>query len=172
MNWQEGATLGAVVLGLGLVILNLGTWWPGLPSLKKKPRPHLVRLLPFLYGYAFGTLAILCAGGVLGWTASGVLWGGGWLGDGALVYGVGGFREDVSRASQTFLTNGGRAMILLLWFVVIVILRRNERTRKMVMQGILAGVLLGTVRGVAGVLAIPLASTVNLAGAWLSTGVH
>ena len=171
MNWSTGATVGSVILGLGLVILNVGTWWPGRKAMQKDALGQVGLLLPFIFGYAFGTLAILCAGGLLGFLADFTLWGGSWLGDGALIYGVGGMREDVSRGPQQALTNGGHAMTLLLCFVVVVVLRKRENARKMVKQGIAAGVLLGTVRGVAGVMAIPLASSVNFLGAWLSTGV-
>ena len=61
--------------------------------------------------------------------------------------------------------------MLILCFLFVVVLRRKQDTRRQIKQGAAAGVLLGTVKGVAGVMAIPLASSVNLAGAWLSTGV-
>ena len=170
MNWQTGATLGAAILGLGILAYNLIVWWPGHKALRKSPAIAL-ELAPFFFGFCFGTLAVLCAGGVLGWTASGVLWGGSWLGDGALVWGVGGYREDISRAAQPFVTNGGRAIILVLTFVFLAVLKRGPRSAGPIKHGAVAGVMLATVKGVAGVMAIPLASSVNLAGAWLSTGV-
>lgn len=169
MNWQTGATLGAAILGLGILAYHLIVWWPGHKALRKSPIIAL-ELAPFAFGFCFGTLAVLCAGGVLGWTASATLWGGSWLGDGALVWGVGGYREDVSRAAQPFVTNGGRAIILVLTFVFFAVLKRRKSSGG-IKQGAVAGVMLATVKGVAGIMAIPLASSVNLAGAWLSTGV-
>lgn len=169
MSWQVGATLGAVIIGVGLVILNVGTWWPGHRTLRKDPLVFL-QLSPFLFGYLFGSLAIMC-GGALGFLADATLWAGGWAGDAGLIWGVGGFREDVSRGGQPALTNGGLTLVLILCFVFVVVLRRKQETRRQIKQGAAAGVLLGTVKGVAGVMAIPLASSVNLAGAWISTGV-
>lgn len=172
MSWSATATLGSVILGLGLLILNVGGAWPGYKRFRKQPVQFFRDLLPFVFGYLYGTALILCAGGVLGWLANFSLWGVGWIGDGALIWGVGGRRENVTRADQvSALTNGGLAMVLILAFVVTVILRKRADDKRAISQGILSGILLGTVRGVAGVLAIPVASSLNLAGAWLSTGV-
>lgn len=171
MNWSTGATLGALIIGVGLVILNIGTWWPGLKVLKKDAFHQSLFLLPFVFGFCFGVLAILCAGGLLGWAANVVLWGGSWVGDGALIWGVGGMREDVSRGPAQALTNGGHAVVLILLFVVAVVRKRAKSAKKAIGQGICSGVFLGTIQGVAGVMAIPLASAVNIAGAWMSTGV-
>lgn len=169
MNWQAGATLGAAIVGFGLMIWNIGVWWPGYRTLRKDPLVVL-QLAPFIFGYCFGSLAVMC-GGALGWLANATLWAGGWAGDAGLIWGVGGFREDVSRGGQPALTNGGLTLVLLLCFVFAVVLRKKQDSRRQIKQGALSGVLTGTVKGVAGVMAIPLASTVNLAGAWISTGV-
>jgi hypothetical protein len=170
VNWGTGATLGAAVLGIGLVAYNLVGWWPGRKALMKYPA-SMLELSPFVLGYCFGTLAILCGGGLLGYLADFTLWAGGWAGDGALIWGVGGYRENVSRGPEQALTNGGHAVVLILCFVLAAVLRRKGSTSKQLKHGIVAGVMLGTVRGIAGLMAIPLASSVNIAGAWLSTGV-
>lgn len=169
MNWSTGATIGAVILGIGLLAFNLVAWWPGRKSLMKRPAA-LLELGPLALGFCFGTLAILCGGGLLGWAANFTLWAGGWAGDGALIWGVGGYRENVSRGPEQALTNGGHAVVLILCFVIFAVFKRRGASSQL-KHGIIAGVMLGTVRGVAGLMAIPLATTVNLAGAWLSTGV-
>lgn len=172
MGWHAASTLGSVIIGLGLLILNIGGAWPGYKRFRKQPLAFFSTLIPFTFGYLYGTALILCAGGLLGWIANLALWGSGWIGDSALIWGVGGQREDVTRAgTATVLTNGGLAMVLILAFVVVVIMRKRADDKRAISQGMLAGVLLGTVRGVAGILAVPVASGLNLAGAWLSTGV-
>lgn len=169
VNWQVGATLGAVVLGLGILVYNVIVWWPGRKALMKDPL-ILVGMAPFFFGFCFGSLASMC-GGALGVMADATLWAGGWAGDAGLIWGVGGYREDVSRGGAQALTNGGLVMVLVLCFVFFAVLRRKASTSSGVKQGAVSGVMLGTVKGVAGVMAIPLASLVNLAGAWFSTGV-
>lgn len=166
MNIHAGVTLGSFVVGTFLIVLNLGTWYPGWKSLRKKPVEHLVRIAPFLCGYAYGVL-LMMVGGLLGWFADVALWGGSWLGDGALIWGVGGRREMVGSSAMIALTNGGLAMVLLLSAVVIVIMRRREDDRKAIGHGIWAGILTGTVRGWLGVLAVPLASAMNWLGHFL-----
>jgi hypothetical protein len=167
----EAVTMGGLVLGLGLVILNVGTWWPGVKRLQKDPAGHVLALCPFLYSWCYGVLLILCAGGLIGWAAGAALWGGNWGGDAVLVWGVGGQAQDtITRGTAQVLTNGGHAVVLLMLFVLVVLARR-ARSRAPIWQGVLSGVLMGKVAGVAGAAAVPLASTVNLLGAWMSTGV-
>jgi hypothetical protein len=166
MTFKDGATLGSFVLGFSLVVLNLGTWYPGWKSLSGKPLKHLARIAPFLFGYCYGILLMLC-GGLLGWFGDVALWGGSWLGDGALIYGVGGHRQSVQSTTLTALTNGGLAMVLVATAVVVVVMRRREDARKGVRHGILAGVLTGTVRGWLGLMAVPVASAMNASGLWL-----
>lgn len=166
MTFKDGATLGSFVLGLFLVVLNLGTWWPGIHGFKKGWVKPLSRIAPFLFGYCYGIALMLC-GGLLGWFGDVVLWGGSWIGDGALIWGVGGHRESVQSTTLTALNNGGLAMVLVLTGVVMVVMRRREEARKGAWHGIFAGVLTGTVRGWLGLAAVPLASALNLSGIWL-----
>lgn len=165
-------SLGCVVIGMGLIILRVGQWWPGLKVLRKDALGQLTALLPFVFAYCFGVVAIMSAGGLLGWATDFVIWGGGWLGDAALIWGVGGQRENIGNAAvNQALTNGGHAMLLLLCFVVIVVRKRSERLRTETNYGVPAGILTGMSKGVAGALAVPLASAVNFSGSWLSTSV-
>jgi hypothetical protein len=166
VNIHAGVTLGSFVVGTFLVVLNLGTWYPGWRALRKTPAKHAAKLAPFLCGYAYGAL-LMMVGGLLGWIADVALWGGSWLGDGALIWGVGGSRENVGSTALIALTNGGLAMVLLLTAVVVVFLRKREDDRKAIWHGVWAGILTGTVRGWLGVLAVPLASAMNWAGHFL-----
>ena len=170
---MNALTLGGWVLGFGLVILRIGIWYPGWKKLRKTPIPLLSALAPFLFAWCYGALLIMCAGGLLGWAADIALWGGNWLGDGALVWGVGGQSQDaVTRGTAQVLTNGGHAIVLLLAFVVAVLVKRRSVDTKELTHGLVSGVLLGLSGGVTGAVAVPLASAVNLAGAWLPTGME
>lgn len=166
-------SLGGWVLGMGLVILRLGTWYPGWKRLRKDPLGQLTAIGPFLFAWCYGALLIMCAGGILGWLADFALWGGNWIGDGALIWGVGGQAQDaVTRGTAQVLTNGGHAMVLLLLFVLAVLVKRRSVDTKELTHGMASGVLLGLSGGVVGAVAVPLASAVNLAGAWLPTGME
>jgi hypothetical protein len=172
MNISDGVTLGGWVLGVGLLILRLGIWWPGVKGLRKDPLGQVTHLGPFVFAWCYGALLIMCAGGLLGGLADVALWGGNWLGDGALIWGVGGqSRDTVTRGTAQVLTNGGHAMVLLGLFVLAVLLKRGRVDSGHIWQGLASGVLLGLSSGVVGAAAVPLASLANLAGAWLSTGI-
>lgn len=164
-------TYGGLVIGLAIVLYQVIEWYPGLQPLKKKTRTHLVRLLPFLFGFSVGMLCVLSAGGIIGKFAHFTVWSLSWLGDAALIWGIGGERESVTAASQQALTNGGHAMTLLAVAVFLALMKKKEETRKRCKWGWLGGVMLGLVKSVAGAFAIPLASAMNAAGVWISTGV-
>ncbi|MFJ8081981.1 hypothetical protein ACIQ6Y_15355 [Streptomyces sp. NPDC096205] len=83
-------TYGGVTIGICLALATLVKWWPGLKPLQKQPLQYLGKLLPFLLAWAYGVLAILTVGGLVGWIADTALWITNWLGDAALVWGVGG----------------------------------------------------------------------------------
>lgn len=158
-------TLGGMAVGLGLLVYHVYLWWPKKINLKS-----LRLLAPFVFAWLYGMLLILCAGGLIGWAADVALWGSNWLGDGALVYGVGGQAGDnVTRGGGQALTNGGHLMVLLLTFLVVAMVRKRSVDTGVLWQGALSGVCLGMVKGVAGAAAVPLATAVNLAGAWAST---
>lgn len=166
MNIHSTVTLGSFVIGLCLIVLNVGTWYPGWKSLRDKTLKHVARILPFLFGYCYGIAVMLC-GGLLGWFGDAILWGGSWLGDGVLIYGVGGTRVSVQSTTLTALTNGGLAMVLVATAVCVVVMRRREDARKGIQHGVLAGILTGVVRGWLGIMAIPVASALNASGLWL-----
>lgn len=173
MNWWTVApTVASFTAGLSLVAYALITWWPGSKALKKDPAGFARELAPFLLSYAYGMLLILGVGGVVGWLADGVVWAVGWVGDAALVYGVGGTRASVSGTGQTIaLTNGGLMIVIIFTVVVVAVRKRrgtSEQTRKQIALGTFGGILTGTVAAVSSTFAIPLASAANMAGAWMN----
>ena len=87
---MQFVTIGGVTVGVCILIATLIKWNPGLKTLRNDPVAHLGRLLPFLLAWCYGALAILGVGGLVGWVADTALWISNWLGDAALVWGVGG----------------------------------------------------------------------------------
>lgn len=157
-------SLGGTVVGLAIVILVGMRWW-----FRQKHRP--AALVPFLLTYVYGTLAILSAGGLLGALAGVTLWGSNGLGDLALVYGVGGGTPNVTRGpGQTALTDGGHGVVLLLTVVLFGLWKWAGKVSTSTLAfGAVSGICLGLNGAVAGVLAVPLASAVNLLGLSLTS---
>lgn len=162
------ATLGCVTVGLCVLTYYMVTWWPGAKSLRTDPIGHASTLAPFLAGSAYGVLAVLTVGGVIGWAADTALWITNWLGDAMLVWGVGGQSGVVSRGTgHVPLTETGVAMVLILTVGVVAALKKSRYGRD-IKLGMLAGIGLGTSAGVAGFVAVPLAVAAN----WLGTTVY
>lgn len=164
-----GLTYGALVIGLIALAAELAAWYPGRKPLTKKPLDHLANLVPFGFMWLVGALMAMCAGGIVGWATDWFVWGAGWLGDGALIYGVGGERQQVPTGLSQPLTNGGLAMTLIILTVAVIRIRKGgmDWSHK---RGLISGATLGLSAGVAAVVAVPLASAVNLAGAWIPGG--
>ncbi|MEU2111838.1 hypothetical protein [Streptomyces sp. NPDC019507] len=157
-------TLGGVTVGLAILVRFVITWWPGTKSLRGNPLPHLSGLLPFLAAWAYGVLTILGIGGLIGWAADTALWASNWLGDVALVAGVGGQTGQVARGAQYLpLTQTGTALVLLLTVAVVTAVKRSRYGRDIKM-GAWCGLCLGTSAGIAGMAAVPLAQATNWAG--------
>lgn len=160
-------TIGGVTFGLAILTATLVGWWPGLKGLRKDPAGALGRLAPFLAAWAYGVLAILTVGGFVGWLADGFLWISNWLGDAALVWGVGGAAgRSASAGTYMPLTQTGGALVLLLTVAVVVAVKRSKYGSD-IKAGAWCGVCLGTSAGIAGFAAVPLAQAVNFAGAHL-----
>lgn len=166
-------TMGGVVVGLALLILRVGIWWPGLKTFQKHAVECALSAVPLVYAWLYGVLAVLCVGGLVGAMADFALWGGNWVGDLALVWGVGGNAAVIasSGGSPSALTDGGTAMVLILTAAFVVMLNKSDSPRSHLWQMAWSGILLGLSSGFAGKAAVPLASFVNLAGAWLGTEV-
>lgn len=159
-------TYGSMMLGFGIIAHYLIGWWPGEKGIREWR--EWLSLLPFVLAYCFGILLVLGVGGLVGWIANATLWGVGWVGDGALIYGVGGERAVVGAGGQRMaLTNGGLAAVLFLTFVFAGLQAKSEKLRVPLTRGVLAGILTGTVAGISAFMAVPVASAVNAIGDFL-----
>ncbi|MFJ3590125.1 hypothetical protein ACIQUY_31895 [Streptomyces sp. NPDC090231] len=161
-------TFGGVTVGLLLLAQALVSWWPGAKTLRKDPARAAAALLPFLAAWSYGVLAILTVGGLIGWVADTALWISNWLGDVALVWGVGGEPgQHGPTVAYLPLTQTGGAVVLILTVVIIAAARRKktpDEVRSGLKKGAWCGICLGTSAGVAGFAAVPLAQAVNWAG--------
>ncbi|MFB8101335.1 hypothetical protein ACFC3O_00610 [Streptomyces sp. NPDC056007] len=158
-------TIGGVTIGLAILIHHLTTWWPGAKRLRKDPAGHAAALAPFLLAWAYGVLAILTVGGIIGWIADTTLWISNWLGDVALVWGVGGTTGTAAgRTTYLPLTQTGTAVVLLLTVLLLAAAKKSQYGSAL-KSGAWCGICLGTSAGVAGLAAVPLAQSVNWLGA-------
>lgn len=157
-------TIGGVTAGLAILIHHLVGWWPGTKALKNDPLGHAGSLAPFLAAWAYGVLAILSVGGLIGWIADTTLWISNWLGDAALVWGVGGQAgRAATGGSYLPLTQTGGAIVLLLTVAALAAAKKSRYGRD-IKSGAWCGICLGTSAGVAGFAAVPLAQAANWAG--------
>lgn len=161
-------TIGGVTVGLCILAHFLTTWWPGRKALTKDPVRHAADLLPFLLSWAYGALTVLGIGGLIGWAARTTVWITSWLGDVALVWGVG--TDAGQRAGGTVylpLTQTGGALILILTVVVVAAAKKSKHGAT-ITRGAWCGMTLGTSAGIAGFAAVPLAAAAN----WLGGTVY
>jgi hypothetical protein len=159
-------TLGGLLFGLIFLIWEIAVWYPGLKALQASPLTHLGELLPYLICWAIGALTIMVVGGIVGWAGDTALWGLNTFGDGLLVYGVGGKSGAAPGSTGAPLTEGGLFMTVLV--LAGFIARRKRGAKGSKWRGWLSGVGMGISGGVARYAAVPLASAVNIAGAWLT----
>lgn len=162
-------TYGGVTVGLLLLGYTLVMWWPGTKALRKNPARAVAALLPFLLAGAYGVLAILTVGGLIGWVADTTLWISNWLGDVALVWGVGGEPgQHGPTVAYLPLTQTGGAIVLILTAVITAVAKRKktpDEVKRDLKAGAWCGICLGTSAGIAGFAAVPLAQAVNWCGA-------
>jgi hypothetical protein len=161
-------TIGGVTIGICILVSTLVRWWPGAKTLRNDPLRNAGQLLPFLLACAYGMLIILGVGGLIGWAADTALWITNWLGDVALVWGVGG-QVGQHATGHAYIplsqTGGGIVLISSAGMVAAVKKSRHGRDLK---WGTWCGITLGTSAGVAGAAAVPLAQAAN----WLGTQVY
>ncbi|MCZ9341988.1 hypothetical protein NGM37_29940, partial [Streptomyces sp. TRM76130] len=91
-------TYGGVTVGLCILAHQLVTWWPGRKALMKDPARQAAELLPFLLSWSYGCLTTLGVGGLVGLASGAALGLSNWLGDVALVWGVGGSSGQLAAA--------------------------------------------------------------------------
>lgn len=159
-------TYGGVTVGLCILGYEVVTWWPGRKQLTKDPLKHTSRLLPFLLSWAYGCLTTLGIAGLIGTASSAVLGLSNWLGDAALVWGVGEQPGQLA-ARETFvpLSGPGACLVLILTAVFVAAVKKASDANSGVMKrGAWCGITLGTSAGVAGFAAVPLATAANWLG--------
>lgn len=157
------ATAGGVTIGLGILAWYLISWFPGKKPLLSDPLTHVARLLPFVFGSAYGTLGILTVGGLIGWIFDTTLWIANWLGDVALMIGVGASAGVSAQGRYLPLTSLGSLAVFLLTVIVVAIIKKRPSGDD-VKKGVLCGACLGTSAGIAGLAAVPLAQAANWLG--------
>lgn len=158
-------TAGGVLVGLAFLAAFLVKKWPGKKVLKS-PVDVAVDFLPFLFGYAYGTLGTLALGGLIGWAFDTATWILNWLGDVALWVGVGAEVGTSAQGTYLPLTLPGTYVVVLLTVIVVCVIRFRACGPE-VGHGTLTGALLSTSTSVAGALATPLAQAANWTGSWL-----
>ncbi|MDX2679279.1 hypothetical protein [Streptomyces soliscabiei] len=156
-------TYGGVTIGICLLVHQLVTWWPGYKALTKDPVKQASALLPFLLGWAYGCLTTLGVGGLVGLVSGTILGLSNWLGDVALVWGVGGQGGRTAAAVFVPLSGPGLGIVLILTVAFIAAAKKSKHgvTLK---RGAWCGITLGTSAGVAGFAAVPLATAASIVG--------
>lgn len=162
---MQFVTIGGVTVGICVLMYYLVLWFPSFKALRSDPLRHLAHLLPFLLAWCYGALALLGVGGLVGWIADTALWISNWLGDVALVWGVGGQAGTHANGSRYLpLTQSGGGIVLILTVVMIALLKKSGHARDLKL-GMWCGVCLAMSAGVAGFAAVPLAQSANWLGA-------
>lgn len=161
-------TLAGVAAGAALLLtLGLHFWFR-----ERGKKAAALTLVPVVFAWLHGMLAVMATAG--SWSAlSAVAWAGLWVTQAAgylgLVWGVGGSNPDVTRTLGMVLTDGGYVMLLLATITLVALWMWGKVPRWKLLCAWLSGTTLGLAGGVAGVVAVPLASAVNMGGA-LFTG--
>jgi hypothetical protein len=166
MHTMNYVTAGGVTVGLCILGWDATKWWPGRKQLLKDPVKHASKLLPWLLSWCYGALTTLGIAGLIGTASSAVLGLSNWLGDAALVWGVGELaRLLTARATFVPLSSPGACLVLILTAVFIAAVKKaSGETNGMLKRGAWCGICLGTSAGVAGFAAVPLAQAVNRIG--------
>lgn len=167
INYHLAYTYGSLLVGVLCLAYELADWYPGRKPLLKKPLDHAAALGPFAWNWAVGAMLVLYAGGAIGFLTDWFVWGAGWLGDAAYVWGIGGTRQDAPTvAISQPLTAGGLFMGTVA--VVVAVPRFNKGATGSKKRGLASGALMGMSAGIASVAAVPIASALNASGAWLT----
>ncbi|MFD7978874.1 hypothetical protein [Streptomyces sp. NPDC059071] len=159
-------TTGAVLIGFVFLAWELSTWFPGLKTIQTNLLGALGGLMPFLLCWCVGALTVMVVGGLVGWIGDTALWGLNAFGDGLLVYGVGAQTGTAPGSTSAPLTEGGLFMTAIV--IAVFLARRKKGATGSKWRGWGSGISLGLAAGVARYAAVPLASAVNISGAWLT----
>lgn len=153
-------TMGALLVGT-LPLAHQGARWgfAHAKTFKKSPVKAAATAAPLVLSWSVGAMTAMIAGGLVGWAKDVVIWGAGWLGDAVLVWGVGSRRGAAPGGTEVPLTPGGL-------FMACLVLATYVGSRKGNKWLFLSGLLMALSAGVARFAAVPIASSVNLAGFW------
>ena len=157
-------TYGGVTVGLCLLIHQLVTWFPGRKKLMNDPVRQAAELLPFLLGWAYGCLTTLGVGGLVGLVSGTILGLSNWLGDVALVWGVGGAGGPQAGAKVFVPLSGPGLGVVLILTVAFIAAAKKSQYGPELKRGAWCGICLGTSAGVAGFAAVPLATAATVIG--------
>ncbi|MEU9333152.1 hypothetical protein AB0D49_08300 [Streptomyces sp. NPDC048290] len=139
-------SLGGVAIALAILWLNLRPWWKG----GKDPKA----LLPYASGAGLGSLATICAGGALGWGASGIaaLATSGGTTSVEKVTGTSGAATMPTGSMGTLTPEGGVVVCLLLVGVALLHKTSGKPDKRRIVGGFVTFAILGFLPGVAELL--------------------
>lgn len=162
---QYSLTLFGLGISLAILFANLRSWWtsPG-----RDPK----MLIPFGANFAWGALATVCAGGLLGWLAGCAAAGTNTAGTRAVGGATGATDSTIARGTLGTLTPEGAVVMFLMTVGVVLAWKAAGKVEKRRMAGgAICGSTLCLTAGVAGLLNW-LPAVVNQAGAGLRAAVE
>ncbi|MGW2837328.1 hypothetical protein ACWCWD_06405 [Streptomyces sp. NPDC001493] len=179
LSGTTSATITSAGLAVGLALLAVEhvTWWRGATAggggkggptegggKAKDPK----ELIPFWFGVAFGTLAVACPAGLLGYGAGVLRWGGNGIGGTVMAWMTGATAPTVATGGAPSLDGNGAlvvtALVIGLWLL-------RKRFGKVVKgkwkKGVFCGVLIAIGTGVFAMVGDLVVPGANDLGNWL-----
>ncbi|MFD6421053.1 hypothetical protein [Streptomyces sp. NPDC060198] len=185
LSGATSATITSAGLAVGLALLAVEhvTWWRGATAggggkkggapvegggKAKDPRA----LIPFWFGVAFGTLAVACPAGLLGYGAGFLRWGGNTVGGTVMSWMTGQSAPTVATGSAPSLDGYG-ALVVTALVIVLWLLRKKfgKATTGKWKKGVVVGVLIGIGTGVFAMVGNLVVPGANDLGAWALDGL-
>ncbi|MFI5534507.1 hypothetical protein ACIA8O_38830 [Kitasatospora sp. NPDC051853] len=158
-------TAGGLAFGMGIPVHFAAGWAKANYKSKKK---DFKTLIPFVGGIAYGGLASMCTGGLIGFGAGVITWFGNGAGSLALWGISGGNTTRALRATPVQLSAEGNIVLFLITVALFGLWKAiKSDEKKLAKRGIVAGVLLGLSAVLGGAVAVTVIPAVNSAGAAL-----
>ncbi|MFJ7280288.1 hypothetical protein [Kitasatospora sp. NPDC098663] len=156
-------TAGGLTVGVGIPVHFASGWIKANFRAKKKDWKTLI---PFAGGIAYGGLASMCTGGLIGFGAGAITWLGNGAGSLALWGLAGGNSTRAVRATPVELSAEGNIVLVLVTLAIFGVWKAiKSEEKKLAKRGILAGVLLGLSAVLGGAVAVSVIPAVNNLGA-------